>query len=215
MRRVCMPAQRIEGNQDGAGDHNDGGEEEHGSLRHRAAPDLRLLLLLNQRPALVVCSGFDSRTRCAICAQLRYGVVVGPSTFAQGCASKEHGLFRPLFAWSFLAFEVRLLKGELAFRMERYPSCHSRSTHQRANRPKNLCANLRNKRSLDAGPGARKESASRTCRGIVRRSVALGAGREEASFALGISRCPSVTQGSPWIARSPWPLGRGGSKTHQ
>jgi hypothetical protein len=88
-----MPAQRIEGNQDGAGDHNDGGEEEHGSLRHRAAPDLRLLLLLNQRPALVVCSGFDSRTRCAICAQPACGIVVGRSTFAQGYACKQHGLF--------------------------------------------------------------------------------------------------------------------------
>src|ERR1700751_1219438 len=52
MRRVCMPAQRIEGNQDGAGDYNDGGEEEHCSLRHRAALDLRLLLFLNQRATL-------------------------------------------------------------------------------------------------------------------------------------------------------------------
>jgi hypothetical protein len=41
MRRACVPAQGIEGNQDGAGDYNNGGEEEHGCLRHRDAPGLR------------------------------------------------------------------------------------------------------------------------------------------------------------------------------
>jgi hypothetical protein len=44
---AVRPTQRIERNQDGAGDYNNGGEEEHGGLRHRDAPDLRQLLFLN------------------------------------------------------------------------------------------------------------------------------------------------------------------------
>jgi hypothetical protein len=38
IRRARVPAQGIEGNQDGAGNYNNGGEEEHGGLRHRDAP---------------------------------------------------------------------------------------------------------------------------------------------------------------------------------
>jgi hypothetical protein len=94
----------------------------------------------------------------------------------------------------------------VSVRVARYtPTCHSRSTHQRANRPKNLCASLRNKRSLDAiGPRAAKSSPPATLAGgIVRRSVALGAGREEARFALGISRRTSVTHRSPWTRFAP------------
>jgi hypothetical protein len=247
-----MPAQRIEGNQDGAGDYNDGGEEEHCSLRHRAALDLRLLLFLNQRAALWCVQASTAELGALYAPNLDTGSSWGAQRLPKACM--QHGLFyrttltgrcspgasSPLRSvclkanWLFGSNGTKwdLLDGRTSSTKRasasarryshrsplvsvRYPTCHSRSTHQRANRPKNLCANLRNKRSLDAGPGARKESASRTCRGIVRRSVALGAGREEASFALGISRCPSVTQGSPWIARSPWPLGRGGSKTHQ
>ena len=69
MRRACVPAQGIEGNQDGAGDYNNDDEKEHGGLRHRDAPGLRQLLFLNQRAASVLCSGYDSRSPCAISAQ--------------------------------------------------------------------------------------------------------------------------------------------------
>ena len=62
MRRVRVSAKRIEGNQDAAGDYYNGGEEEHGGLRHRDTPDLRQLLFLNQRPASVLCSDLDSRS---------------------------------------------------------------------------------------------------------------------------------------------------------
>ena len=119
-----MPAQRIEGNQDGAGDYNDGGEEEHCSLRHRAALDLRLLLFLNQRAALWCVQASTAELGALYAPNLRYGVVVGRWTFAQGLHAARALLpdhsDRPLFAWSFLAFEVRLLKGELALRIERH-----------------------------------------------------------------------------------------------
>jgi hypothetical protein len=41
----------------------------------------------------------------------------------------------------------------------------------------------------------------------VSRSVALGAGREKASVAQGVSRCPSVTQGWAVDSPKPWPVG--------
>jgi hypothetical protein len=49
MRRVRVPAQGIEGNQDGAGNYNNGDKEEHCSLRHRDASDLGLMCASDQR----------------------------------------------------------------------------------------------------------------------------------------------------------------------
>ena len=90
MRRVCMPAQRIEGNQDGAGDYNDGGEEEHCSLRHRAALDLRLLLFLNQRAALW-CVQASTAELGALYAPNLTGSSSGAQRLPKACM--QHGLF--------------------------------------------------------------------------------------------------------------------------
>ena len=86
----------------------------------------------------------------------------------------------------------------------RYPTCHSRSTHQRANRPKNLCANLRNKRSLDAiGPGAARRVHRQHSQGYCEALRSLGRRSGGSGFALGIRRCPPVTQKSSWTRSAP------------
>jgi hypothetical protein len=46
MRRVRVPAQGIEGNQDGAGNYDNGDKEEHCSLRHPDASNLALMCAL-------------------------------------------------------------------------------------------------------------------------------------------------------------------------
>jgi hypothetical protein len=43
MRRARVPAQRIKGSQDGAGDYNNGGEEEHGRLSTASIAEVRAL----------------------------------------------------------------------------------------------------------------------------------------------------------------------------